>query len=105
MIALLLAGILAAATALPTPSATPTLDAKPTPTPAVETLPGVSCVMSLDTAKCTAVNLLYARQIAVDGTLIGSIAFNGPFELTFAAGSGAHKIYVEGFPPIAVTAP
>jgi len=92
-------------TPLPTPSATPTFFATPSPTPVAEAGPSASCIMSVDVATCTVANLNHARQLAVDGTLIGSVQFNGQFTITFAAGSGTHKIYVEGFAPISVVAP
>lgn len=94
-----------ALTPLPTPSGTPTFFATPTQTPTAEIGPTVACPMIGDVANCTAANLNHPRQLAVDGTLIGAVVNNGPFTITFAAGSGAHKIQVEGFTPIAVNAP
>lgn len=105
MTGLLLAALFAVATTLPTPGATPSLSALPTPSPTAEAAPGVSCVMAADVANCTAINLIYPRQIAVDGTFIGTVAFNGPFTITFQAGSGSHRIYIENLPGITVVAP
>jgi curli biogenesis system outer membrane secretion channel CsgG len=89
---------------IPAAGATPALVYSVQPTPTAEISPSVVCgVFVANVATCTASNLNRPRQIAIDGTLFGTVSMNGSF--TLQAPSGTHKLGVEGFADQTIVVP